>query len=72
MGAKSYSRKHPNVTFTHRLVGLLVKLVDFSNLCCIMCQRCPFKNGETALFNFVLQSLQACNSRSIKDILMPF
>ncbi len=43
--------QHHNVTFTQRLVGLLVKYVDFSCLCCIMCQWRPFKNGETALFS---------------------
>ncbi len=30
------------------------------------------QNGETALFKFILQSSQACNSKSIKDFLMPF
>ncbi len=28
-----------NVIFTQRLEGLLIKYVDFRNLCCIMCQR---------------------------------
>ncbi len=32
----------------------------------------PFKNGETVLFKILLQSLHACNSRSIKDMLMQF
>ncbi len=30
--------QHYNVDFTQRLVCLLVKSVDFSNLCCIICQ----------------------------------
>ncbi len=30
--------QHHNVIFTQRLVDLLVKSVDFSNLHCIMCQ----------------------------------
>ncbi len=55
-GVKMTSERwqHHNVIFTQRLVGLLVKSVDFSNLCCIMCQWWPFKNGETALFKFFL------------------
>ncbi len=57
--------QHHNVGFTQRLVDLLVKCVEFSNLCCIMCQWWPFKNGKGALFKFF-------NSKSIKDIYMLF
>ncbi len=73
-GVKMTSERwqHHNVTFTQRSVGLLVKSVHFSNLCCIMCQWWPLKNGKTALFKFFLKCLKACNSKSIKDILMTF
>ncbi len=64
-----YVMQHHNVTFSQRLVDLFVKSVDFRNLRCIMCQWGPFKKKK---INFFLQILQACNSRSIKDILMPF
>ncbi len=67
-GKNDFRKIDHNIIFTPRLVGLLVKSIHFSNLCCIMCQWWPFRNGETALFKFFLQSLQACNSRSIKDI----
>ncbi len=38
--------QHHNVTSTQRLVGLLVKSVDFSHLCCIV-SLVTFKKGET-------------------------
>ncbi len=40
IGVKMISERqqHHNVMFTQRLVGLLVKSVDFSNLCCIIYQ----------------------------------
>ncbi len=51
--------------FTQRLVGLLVKSVDFSNLCCVMCQ---WRQGKgTCVFS---QSFHACTSISIKNILI--
>ncbi len=64
-GVKMASERwqHYNVIFTQRLIGLLVKYVHFSNLCCIMCQWRPFKYKETALFKYFLRSLHACNSR---------
>ncbi len=58
--------------FTLGLAGLLVKSVDLSHLCCIMWQWWSFKYREKAFFKFFLQSPHACNSRSIKDILMTF
>ncbi len=53
-GVKMTSERwqHHNVTFTQRSVGLLVKSVHFSNLCCIMCQWWPLQIGERALFKF--------------------
>ncbi len=44
--------QHCNVIFTHRLVALLVKSVDFSHLCCIMCQCWHFKHEEKVIFVF--------------------
>ncbi len=44
--------QHHNVIFTQRLVNLLVKSGEFINICWIMCQWWPFKNGERALFKF--------------------
>ncbi len=55
--------QHNNVSFTQRLLGLLVKSVDFRNLCCIMCQWRSFKNGEK--MGHFLQSVPACSPRSI-------
>ncbi len=53
-GGKMTSERwqHHNVTFTQRSVGLLVKSVHFSNLCCIMYQWWPLQIGERALFKF--------------------
>ncbi len=69
-GVKMTSERwqHHNVTFTQRSVGLLVKSVHFSNLCCIMCQWWPLKMGKQ---HFISQSSKACNSKALK-ILMPF
>ncbi len=38
-GVKMTSERwqHHNINFTQRLVALLLKSADFSNLCCIMC-----------------------------------
>lgn len=61
--------QHHDVIFTQILVGLLVKSVVFSNHCCIISQWGPFGNGGKTRFVLFFQSLRACNSRSIKDIL---
>ncbi len=44
--------QHYNAIYTQRLVGLLVKSVDFSCLCCIICQWWPFKNGKDHFSSF--------------------
>ncbi len=61
--------QHHNVTFTQRFVAMLVKSGDFSNICCIMVN---IKKWGNSTFQVFLQSLHACNSRSMKYILMPF
>jgi len=61
-----------HLIFTQRLVGLLVKSVDFSNLCFIIRQRWQFKNGQEHFFSQVCSSFHAWNSKSIKDMLISF
>ncbi len=59
--------------FTQRLVSLLVKSVDISDLCCIIASGDYSKMGKTLLvFCFFTCSLCACDSKSIQDILISF
>lgn len=37
---------HHHFIFTQRLVGLLVKAIDLSNTCCIICQWWRVQNGD--------------------------
>jgi len=44
--------QHHYFVFTQRLVGLLVKSVDFNNLSCIIYQWWKFKNGKKHCLTF--------------------